>query len=172
MPHHPDQASGIDTGTGPDVHGHGQPSPRRILVVDDEEMNRVIMAAQVRALGHMPLVAANGREALGLMSRGVHLVLMDVMMPGMNGFQVVKAIRGGRSCPDVPIIMVTALSDGEYRLQALEAGADDYLVKPFGRAELRDRIWVHLGLVARDADDSRRGADAPPFAPPGHEPEK
>ncbi len=117
----------------------------RILIVDDEELNRSVLGGLVRGLGHMPLLAANGRDALALLDRTVDLVLLDVMMPGMNGYQVAETIRAGDRASDVPIIMCTTLDGRGDRLRAIQAGADGYLVKPVGCAQLRAKLEITLG---------------------------
>lgn len=119
---------------------------RRILIVDDEEMNRAVLGSLVRAQGYMPLLAASGEEALGLLGPEVALVLLDVMMPGLDGYQTARAIRSGSLVPDVPIVMCTTLDGRDDRRRAVEAGADDFLTKPVACAEFRARLERHLGV--------------------------
>jgi light-regulated signal transduction histidine kinase (bacteriophytochrome) len=111
-------------------------SQKRILIVDDDEQNRELLHALIEGVGHEPALAANGAEALSKVRDDVDLVLLDVMMPGMDGFEVVRRIRQIPETADVPIIMVTVLDGKDYRLRAVEAGANDFISKPVDRTEL------------------------------------
>ncbi len=113
--------------------------PRRILVVDDEAPNRELLEAMLIALGHEVELAKDGFEALAMLRLGFDLVLLDLMMPGMDGFEVAQRIRREAEDPDVPIIVVTSLSGREERLRAVEAGANDFIAKPVDSVELRLR---------------------------------
>jgi putative two-component system response regulator len=126
--------------------------PRRILVVDDLAQNRDLLAGLVAALGHEAVTAADGVEALAQISRGIDLVLLDMLMPGLDGCAVVRRIRENPLFKELPVIMVTALDWREDRLKAMEAGADDLLSKPVDRSELRLRIeGLLLRKEAREA---------------------
>jgi DNA-binding response OmpR family regulator/anti-sigma regulatory factor (Ser/Thr protein kinase) len=112
-----------------------------VLIVDDEPLGRETLAALLSPLGYQQRFAANGAEALQLaMAVPPDLILLDVMMPGMDGFQVCQKLRAHASLADVPVIMLTALDDRESRLRGIEAGADDFVSKPFDRVELRARV--------------------------------
>ena len=112
-----------------------------ILVVDDEIISRYTVEALLTSEGYTLIFAENGEEAL---KKAVALVpdlmLLDVMMPGMNGFEVCQQLRANPRLAELPVVMVTALDDRESRLRGLEVGADDFMSKPFDRAELRARI--------------------------------
>lgn len=124
----------------------------RILIVDDEAPNRELLAAMVEALGHDSEVAADGLEALARLPGGFDLVLLDVMMPGMSGFEVVRRIRAHSDHRDLPIVMVTALNSKDDRLRAVEAGANDFITKPVDRTELAVRTASLLKVKqAQDA---------------------
>jgi DNA-binding response OmpR family regulator len=112
-----------------------------ILIVDDEPTGRETLEALLIAHGYTLAFAANGAEALEKAAELTpDLVLLDVMMPGMDGFETCRRMRTSPLLADVPIIMVTALDDQESRVQGIEAGADDFVSKPFNRTELRARV--------------------------------
>lgn len=114
-----------------------------ILIVDDEPAGRETLAALLRPQLYHLRLAASGQEALAYArAEPPDLVLLDVMMPGMDGFEVCRQLRADPHLAEVPILMVTALDDRESRLSGLEAGADDFISKPFDRMELRTRIRV------------------------------
>ena len=130
---------------------------KRILIVDDEEQNRELLVAMVESLGYEPDVARDGVEALAKLQLDVDLVLLDVMMAGMDGFQVAKRIRRDPRGAEVPIIMVTGLTSREDRLAAVECGANDFISKPFERIELRVRMASLLRMKeAQDALHNHR----------------
>lgn len=112
---------------------------KRVLVVDDEAANRELLEALLTELGHDADMAADGAEALAKLDDSHDLVLLDVMMAGIDGFEVARRIRNGSAAADVPICMVTALSGKEERLRAVEAGANDFITKPIDKTELRVR---------------------------------
>src|SRR5574341_1176980 len=116
------------------------PVAKRLLIVDDEAPNRDLLEALVEGLGHEPELACDGVEALAKIKLDVDLVLLDVMMPGMDGFDVARRIRQDPDYGDVPIIMVTALTSKEDRLRAVEVGANDFITKPVDKTELQVRM--------------------------------
>jgi len=116
----------------------------RILVIDDEEMNRKLLSMYLDRLGYKALLAASGREGLDLLDASVDLVLLDVLMPDTDGFEVCRRIREESPARDIPVIMVTALKSKEDRLRAVEAGANDFIAKPIDVAELRIRMGSHF----------------------------
>jgi len=119
----------------------------RVLVVDDEPETVKYVGATLRARGYDVLTAADGREALKLFSESVvDLIILDIMMPGPDGFEVCQAIRQ-RS--DVPIIMLSARGQEKDVVSALDLGADDYLTKPFGVEEMLARVRAALRRSAR-----------------------
>lgn len=121
----------------------------RILVVDDEERNRRLMEAMIAPMGHEVVFAADGKEALEkAVSASPHVILMDVMMPIMDGFEVTKRLKDDWQTKTIPIVIVTALRDLEDRVRALDAGADDFLSKPVDKIELRARITSLLKVRA------------------------
>jgi PAS domain S-box-containing protein len=124
---------------------------KRILIVDDEPKNQRLIKEFLDVLGHSSEPANDGLEALEKLKSGFDLVLLDVMMPGMDGFEVVRHIRENKAFADIPVIMVTVLDDRETRLRAVEAGANDFINKPIDRTELSVRIESLLKM--KDAQD-------------------
>src|SRR5438046_1200970 len=113
----------------------------KILVVDDTPHNVMLLCDLVAANGYATLEAASGTEALSVIAReDPQLVLLDVVMPDMDGYAVCRAIRDDPKTALLPVVMVTALAPGEERVRGLEAGADDFLAKPIDPAELLARI--------------------------------
>jgi putative two-component system response regulator len=115
-----------------------------ILVVDDEPQNTELLEAYLVPQGYEIVKAANGEEALGkLFSNQIDVMLLDVMMPGMDGFEVIRRIRQEniyRNHRQLPIILVTALWEAEDRIKGIEAGCDDFLSKPVDKMELLARV--------------------------------
>ena len=124
---------------------------KRVLVVDDEASNRELLEALLTELGHDVDMAADGSEALAKLDPSHDLVLLDVMMAGIDGFETARRIRNESAVSDIPICMVTALSGKEERLRAVEAGANDFITKPIDKTELRVRTASLLKVKeARD----------------------
>jgi len=113
----------------------------RILVVDDHEHNRVLLQEILEQQGYRVETAVDGDGALRAISRAQpDLVLLDVNMPGMDGFEVCRRLRAAGESAALPVILVTALADREQRLEGIAAGANDYLTKPIDRADLLLRV--------------------------------
>jgi adenylate cyclase len=113
----------------------------KILVVDDNPQNVKLLADLLGAKGYSVITAGSGNEALGkVTNEHPDLVLLDVMMPGMNGYEVCKSIRAEPETSILPVVMVTALDPREERVKGLEAGADDFLSKPINQPELLARV--------------------------------
>jgi CheY-like chemotaxis protein len=112
-----------------------------ILIVDDHLVGRETLKGLLFGRGYNLLFAENGLEALEKAEKFTpDLILLDVMMPGMDGFEVCERLRANPLVAEVPVIMVTALDDRDSRLRGIEAGADDFVSKPFDSAELRKRV--------------------------------
>jgi two-component system sensor histidine kinase/response regulator len=122
------------------------------LVVDDNPKNLQIIALTLRELNYKLIIADGGQKAIDLADRyQVDLILLDVMMPMIDGFEVCKVIKSNPKYDDVPIIFLTALSDKTNLVKGFELGAVDYITKPFNKEELVSRIKTHLDLkFARD----------------------
>lgn len=124
----------------------------RILVVDDQETNLRVIGDMMGHLGFDIVPALDGEQALRrLNSRPVDLILLDVLMPGLDGFEVCRRIRANVAWIDIPIIFLSAADDKTLIVRALESGGVDYVTKPFNAAELLSRVRTHLALkTARD----------------------
>ncbi len=121
----------------------------RILIVDDEERNLRLMEALLAPLGYAIELACNGEEALMKAAEAPpDLILLDVMMPVLDGFEVAKRLKEDEATQIVPIVMVTALHAVEDRVKAIEAGANDFLSKPVEKTELRARVRTLLNVKA------------------------
>jgi PleD family two-component response regulator len=115
---------------------------RRVLVVDDEEHIRRILKFQLEKNGYEVVTAENGEEALKLVRRSVpDLILLDLMMPKIDGFEVCRQLRADFQTSQIPIIMLTAKSDLPDKIKGLQGGANDYLVKPYSNEELLLRVY-------------------------------
>jgi PAS domain S-box-containing protein len=112
-----------------------------ILVVDDQESGRQVLSGLLGGKGYHLVTVSSGPEALIKAAELVpDLILLDVMMPEMDGFEVCRRLRVDPHLAEVPVIMLTALDDRDSRLQGIEAGADDFITKPFNRVELETRV--------------------------------
>lgn len=119
----------------------------RILVVDDNADNRELLARRLEREGLRPVMAEDGRAALAAVGAGgVSLVLLDIMMPGMSGLDVLRAIREVHTAAQLPVIMVTARSQSDDVVEALGLGANDYVTKPVDFAVALARIQAHLRI--------------------------
>jgi CheY-like chemotaxis protein len=118
-----------------------------VLIVDDEVSNRKTLQFLLAPLGYTLEFAADGVEALEKAAQLTpDLMLLDVMMPRMDGFEVCRQLRANPVLAEVPVIMVTALDDRDSLLQGIQAGADDFISKPFDRLELRSRVQTIVRL--------------------------
>ena len=130
---------------GPEASDH-QPC---VLIVDDERQNRQLLEVMLTPQGWRIATATSGEEALALVAREPpDLILLDVMMPGMDGYQVTSAIKANPATKSIPVVMVTAMDAHDARMRGLEAGAEDFLCKPIDRAELCARVKNLLRLKA------------------------
>jgi len=119
----------------------------KLLIVDDDELNRDGLARRLQKHDYEVAVAKSGREAIELLGgRTFDLVLLDIMMPGMNGLEVLKFLRRVDSLIDLPIIMVTAKGESNDMVEALELGANDYVTKPLDVPVVLARIRTQLAL--------------------------
>ena len=116
-------------------------TPPKILVVDDTPKNVKLLADLLGVKGYQVVTAASGPEALERVeAENPDLVLLDVVMPEMSGYEVCRQIRESESTRLLPVVMVTALDPGEERVKGIEAGADDFITKPINQAELMARV--------------------------------
>ena len=120
-----------------------------ILAIDDERMNREFYCGLLKDKGYNVLQAANGEDALEILKgTTVDLILLDVMMPGISGFDVLKNIRENKRLQSLPVIIITGLSDKENRLKGLRLGADDFITKPFDVDELLVKVSSQIKLAS------------------------
>jgi two-component system, cell cycle sensor histidine kinase and response regulator CckA len=128
----------------------------RVLIVDDERHNRQLLEVMLASEGFIFTTAASGQEALDLVARAPpDIILLDVMMPGMSGYQVAERIKADAATQPIPIIMITALGDHDAMMMGLAAGAGDFLTKPVNRAELCLRIKNLVRLKAFGDDQHK-----------------
>ena len=117
----------------------------RLLVVDDTEMNRDLLARRLRALGHEVTLAESGSRALALLAGGgFDLVLLDIMMPEMDGYAVLERLRADPELARIPVVMISAVDEIASVARCIELGAADYLPKPFNPVVLRARVAATL----------------------------
>lgn len=141
-----------------------------VLVVDDNEVNRDLLARRVKRQGHKVTGASNGFEALDMMrSQPFDLVLLDIMMPEMNGYQLLETLKTDKKLRHIPVVMVSAVEDIESIVRCIELGAEDYLSKPFNpvllkarinacleKKRLRDQEQAYLKRLADEQEKSER----------------
>jgi PAS domain S-box-containing protein len=138
-------AAGSTTYQRHDIAAHSS----RVLIVDDERHNRHLLKVLLEPEGYVVDTAATGEEALAMVARRPpDLILLDIMMPGMDGYAVAGKLKGYLATRNIPIIMVTALDDRVAKMRGLNAGAEDFLSKPVDRAELCVRVRNLVRLKA------------------------
>jgi CheY-like chemotaxis protein len=119
---------------------------KKVLIVDDDVRNIYALTSMLEHWGMVVLPAENGREALDVLERtpGIDVVLMDIMMPEMDGYQTTRAIRERPQFRELPIIALTAKAMKDDRRKCLDAGASDYIAKPVQGEQLRSllRVWL------------------------------
>lgn len=141
------------TTSGSSVNGTiAAPASFRVLVVDDQSSNIQVVGSILGKLGYEIVPAADGATAMKRIAlRAPDLILMDVIMPGLSGFEVCRQIRENPAWKDIPVIFVSAADDKELVVRAFDEGGVDYVTKPFNHAELLSRVRTHLMLkAARD----------------------
>jgi signal transduction histidine kinase len=131
---------------------------RTVLVVDDNEVNRLLLQRRLTKLGYRVVEGENGQQALDAIGDGDHgidLVLLDIVMPGVSGTEVLVALRRRFTAAELPIIMVTAKDESDDVVESLKQGANDYVTKPIDFAVLLARMETHLRLrqLAQEKDD-------------------
>ena len=122
-------------------------SGRRILVVDDTLQNIQVLGTILRDKGYQVLVAQDGLQALKAVETSLpDLILLDVMMPGLDGFETCKRLKAAERTRSIPVIFLTAMTEGEDVVKGFTLGAVDYVTKPFSAVELLARVNTHLTL--------------------------
>jgi CheY-like chemotaxis protein len=138
-------------------------APRpRILVVEDEPSAAELVADILSTAGYEVETAEDGGTALERLDADIDLLLLDVMLPGLDGFEVCRRVRATEREQHMPVIMLTALTSDAQRHAGFAAGADDYLTKPFNTQELLDRVQVWLAARQRVAEARRQAQSEPP----------
>jgi len=123
--------------------------PATILMIDDEPRNRKLLESMLRRDGYATVSAANGEEALAAIARRApDLILLDIKLPGIDGYQVARALKGDPATSNIPIIMVTVLVDRDARMAALNAGVEELVTKPIDPNELSLRVRNLLRMKA------------------------
>ena len=131
------------------THEHEQ-TPRTVLIVDDEPLNRDLLLRRVEKLGHTAWAVSSGAEAMhALERRTIDLILLDIMIPQMDGFDVLNALRERPALRDTVVIMVSALGDSTSLSRCIQLGASDFIVKPYNAVLLKEKIAN--GLALRDS---------------------
>jgi two-component system, cell cycle response regulator len=122
------------------------PSLGRILVVDDNQVNRRVLTRSLNQEGYTVVTAADGREAVERLRQpsSFDVVLLDIVMPEVDGYEVLRQIKGDEALQHIPVIMITAVDELDSIVRCIELGATDYLPKPFNAAILRARIGASL----------------------------
>jgi two-component system cell cycle response regulator len=132
----------------------------RILVVDDSRDNLEILATRLRFRGYAVETAASGEEALARVAENPpDLILLDIMMPGIDGYEVARRIKGDPTLPFIPIILLTARDTTQDKVEGLDAGADDYLTKPINFPELEARVRSMLRIKELQDDLERKNRE-------------
>ncbi len=120
---------------------------KRILIIDDNPDNLKVLGNMLNENGYHPLFAHSGKKALNAIKHQLPiLILLDIMMPDMDGFEICQRLKQDATLKDIPIIFLTAKTEKEHVLEALEQGAVDYVIKPFNNNELINRITTHCEL--------------------------
>ena len=129
-----------------------------VLIVDDSEMNRDLLTRRLGKMGLVLSEAANGEEALAVMKKqSFDLVLLDIMMPVMDGYETLEHMQENQDTQRIPVIMITALDDVDSAVRCIDMGAVDYITKPFNPTLLKSRVTACLERKRlSDEDESRR----------------
>lgn len=127
-----------------------------ILIVDDLNVNLAILSGIIKEMGYHSLEASNGKEALRIIRKTLpQLILMDISMPEMNGYELCRILKSNKVTRDIPVIFISALDGSEDRVRGLKAGAVDFIAKPFEPMEVNMRIENHLKIykMQREMED-------------------
>lgn len=121
----------------------------KVLIVDDVEINRIVLEEIIKSMGCEPVLAENGQQALE-MAKEIRpdLVLSDISMPGMDGFELCKCLKANSTTKEIPVIFISAFDEPEDIVDGLKLGGEDYITKPFIKEVVQARVAVHLHLNA------------------------
>ncbi|MDO9617867.1 MAG: response regulator [Pseudomonas sp.] len=149
--------------TNPPEH-HSSPAERGvILIVDDTPDNLALLSDALDEVGYMVLVALDGLSALSrIQRRRPDLILLDAMMPGLDGFETCQRIKADAATADIPVLFMTALTDSEHVVKGFAAGGIDYVTKPINTEEVLARVASHL-RTARILQTARAASQAQPL---------
>ena len=129
----------------------------QIMVVDDDQDTVAILARHLQREGFVPIEASSGAQCLKLVHENeVDVILLDLMMPGMDGFEVVRVLKNDPITAEIPIIMITARDDLDARAEGMRLGVSDFLAKPVFRRQLATRVRAQLEVV----ETARKAIDA------------
>jgi adenylate cyclase len=130
-----------------------------LLVVDDDGVSRAVLTNMLEKQGHTVAAAKSGAEALGLVrERAFDLLILDLLMPGMDGFEVVEKLKADPALRDIPVVMISSAEDMSGIVKSVKLGAEDYIFKPFDEVLLKARIDGCLERKRlRDRERARRG---------------
>ena len=132
-----------------------------VLIVDDVPDNLAVLHDALDESGYTVLVATHGEAALQRAAQALpDIVLLDAMMPGMDGFEVARRLKASPATAHIPIIFMTGLTETEHLVAALEAGGVDYVTKPIKPREVMARMGVHLGSARKARQDARQAREA------------
>jgi two-component system sensor histidine kinase/response regulator len=127
-----------------------------ILLVDDNASNLKVLGSVLSSRGYRIALAANGDECLAFVEQQIpDLIFLDIMMPGMNGFEVCEKLKSNSDTKNIPVIFISALANPQHIQKAFESGGIDYVTKPFNKDDLLARAKVHLG-IKQDMDSLRQ----------------
>lgn len=141
--------------------------PSVVLIVDDLPDNLALLSDALEQVGHMVLVALDGTTALERMNRlKPDIVLLDAMMPGIDGFETCRRIKANAEFENVPVVFMTALTESEHVVEGFAAGGVDYVTKPIVPEQVLARVASHL-RTARSLRDARLAAQQPPVRDAG-----
>lgn len=129
------------------IYGSETIAGSKILIADDVETNRLVLEAIIQEMGCVPILAENGQQALELTRKHKpHLILTDISMPGMNGYELCRTLKGKEETRNIPVIFISAFDEAENIVEGFSIGGADYITKPFIPAEVQVRVGVHLRL--------------------------
>lgn len=124
---------------------HPSAQPALVLCIDDDRSMQELISATLALDGYQVLIAGSGTEGMRLaLSEQPHLIMLDMMLPDMNGYEVLKMLRANPRTSAIPVVILSALTDTDHRVRGLEQGADDYIGKPFAMKELLARVATQL----------------------------
>lgn len=138
----PDQKAGVSM-----IYDEKDMAAAKILIVDDVEINRLVLEEIIKNMGCDPMLAENGTQALKFaIQHRPKLILSDISMPGMDGFELCKSLKANKLTKEIPVIFISAFDEAEDIVKGLKLGGEDYITKPFITEVVQARVAVHLHL--------------------------